>query len=77
MKPVETSNGAAPRDFLTTEEAAAYLNIKRGTLLNWISLKKFTEADGLRRFGGATRIHFPTLKARAMADMLLKAIAKE
>ncbi len=33
------------------------------TLINWIGQKKFGFDDGSRRFGGATRIYFPTLRA--------------
>ena len=61
------------REFIQIEQAAKYLDISTGTLHNWITRKRFTEADGLRRFGGSTRIHFPTLQARAMADELLSA----
>jgi hypothetical protein len=58
------------------QEAAKYLRISPGTLFNWITRKQFTDADGLRRFGGSTRIHMPTLKARAMANEVLKGGAR-
>jgi hypothetical protein len=38
------------------------------TRYNWITLGKFTEADGLRRFGGSTRIHLPIMKERVHED---------
>jgi hypothetical protein len=52
-------------------QAAAYLQTAAQTLWNWISQEKFTHADGLRRFGGNTRIHFPTLRERAVAGTLM------
>jgi hypothetical protein len=58
-------------EFLTIGEAAAWLKAAPNTLQNWITLKRFTAADGLRRFGGLTRIHFPTMRKRAIADTLL------
>jgi excisionase family DNA binding protein len=60
------------REFITIQKAARYLAVSQSTLQNWITRKRFTEADGLRRFGGSTRIYFPTLEARALADELLK-----
>lgn len=58
-------------EFVRIPEAAKYLDISVGTLHNWITRKRFTAADGLRHFGGSTRIHLPTLKARATANELL------
>ena len=58
-------------EWLRIEEAAEYLRVNRRTLENWISAKRFTAADGHRHFGGLTRIHFPTLKARALAGKLI------
>jgi Helix-turn-helix domain len=60
------------KEFGTIAEAAKYLDISPATLQNWITRKRFTAADGLRHFGGSTRIHLPTLQARAMANELLK-----
>jgi hypothetical protein len=61
-------------DLVRISAAAKYLDISPGTLTNWITYKKFTKADGLRKMGGVTRIHMPTLKARS-ADGTLTAMA--
>ena len=47
------------KEFITTAEAAGFLSLSPTTLQNWITRKRFTEADGLRRFGGSTRITLP------------------
>jgi Helix-turn-helix domain len=57
-------------EFLTIAEAAAWMRISPNTLINWISQKKFGFDDGLRRFGGSTRIHFPTLRERILSAAL-------
>jgi hypothetical protein len=59
------------REVLTIAEAAAWLRIVPGTLHNWITYGRFTTSDGLMRLGGSTRVHFPTMRARAMAGDLL------
>lgn len=64
------------REFVKIAEAARFLAISQATLQNWIARKYFTAADGLRRFGGSTRIHMPTLRARAMADEIAGGRAK-
>lgn len=61
---VEASANVSSRECITLQDAAKYLICSQGTLMNWISAKKFTEADGLRRVGGLSRVHFPTLRAR-------------
>jgi hypothetical protein len=60
-------------EFIAIPEAAKWLCAKPNTLQNWITAKRFTEADGLRRFGGSTRIHFPTMRARAISGTLMMA----
>jgi hypothetical protein len=68
---VERTKTVEYGEFVMVPKAAHWLDISPLTLQNWISRKRFTAADGLRRFGGSTRIHFPTLKARALAGELL------
>src|ERR1700704_1022954 len=46
------SEGAVSRECIKLKEAAEYLECSQGTLENWISARKFTTADGLRRVGG-------------------------
>jgi hypothetical protein len=53
-------------------EAAEYLHCSQGTLENWISAKKFTKADGLRKVGGLSRVHMPTLRARFADGTLME-----
>lgn len=59
------------QEILTVDEAAVWLRIKPGTLWNWITSGKFSANDGLLHFGGATRVHFPTLRARAISGDLM------
>jgi hypothetical protein len=63
----------AGRELVRVSDAARYLGCAPGTLSNWITYKKFTKADGLRKMGRITRIHMPTLKAR-VADGTLTVI---
>lgn len=66
-----------PSDCVRLSAAARYLDCSQGTLENWISARKFTRADGLRKVGGLTRIHLPTLKARfADGTLMAKGEAK-
>lgn len=60
-----------PRECVKLGDAARYLDCSQGTLENWIGAKKFTKADGLRRVGGLTRIHMPTLRARFASGTLM------
>jgi hypothetical protein len=62
----------ANRELVRISDAARYLGCASGTLSNWITYKKFTRADGLRKMGGITRIHMPTLRARVLNDTLMK-----
>jgi hypothetical protein len=65
-------NEILDREIIRIEKAAEWLDVARGTFHNWITSGKFTEADGLRRFGGTTRVHFPTMKARFHEGTLLQ-----
>jgi hypothetical protein len=68
----ELPGTAVGPDCITLAEAAKYLICSQSTLMNWITYKKFTEADGLRRVGGLSRVYFPTLKARFADGTLMK-----
>jgi hypothetical protein len=68
----DDSGSSASRELVRTADAARYLGCASGTLSNWITYKKFTRADGLRKIGGITRIHMPTLRARVLDDTLMK-----
>lgn len=65
-------NEILDREIIRIERAAEWLDVARGTFHNWITSGKFTEADGLRRFGGTTRVHFPTMRARFHEGTLLQ-----
>jgi Helix-turn-helix domain len=60
------------QECVTPSEAAEYLHCSQGTLENWISAKKFTKADGLRKVGGLSRVHMPTLRARFADGTLME-----
>lgn len=49
------------RQYVTIEEAAQAVGIAPKTLRNWVSLRKLTEAHGLRRIGSRTNIELPIL----------------
>lgn len=64
----------APADvpeIVTPHEAAAWLRVTVSTFYNWVSEGKFTNADGLRHVGGASRVHFPTLRQRTLEGELM------
>jgi hypothetical protein len=72
----DSGSSASLRECGRIRDAARFLDIAPATLTNWITLKKFTKADGLRKMGDrATRIHMPTLKAR-FADGTLTVMGK-
>jgi hypothetical protein len=51
------------RKYVTIQEAAEAVGISPQTLRNWVSLRKLTEAHGLRRLGSRTNIELPILCA--------------
>jgi hypothetical protein len=59
------------KECIRLDEAARYLQCSPGTLSNWIYPGKFTDADGLRKIGGLSRVHLPTLRARFEDGTLL------
>jgi hypothetical protein len=49
----DDSGSSASRELVNTSVAAKYLGCAPGTLSNWITYKKFTRADGLRKMGAS------------------------
>jgi excisionase family DNA binding protein len=58
----EAERSSDNAEFLTVEQTATKIQLKKGTLYNWISSRKLGADQGVVRFGRRTRIHWPTFK---------------